>query len=443
MKRLVIALMVVVPVIGSAWAEGVTLPKADAIFPQFEMEQVRLGQQLFYDPILSGSKQVACATCHHPRFGTSDGLSLGLGDGATGMGPERVIDPENLPEKRVPRNAPALFNLGATSFDRMFHDGRLEADPSQPYGLRTPLAEDMAKGFASALSAQAMFPVLAADEMAGHYSESDVAKAVRQGILTGPGGAWNIISDRVESIAEYRAQFDSVIGENRSITFTDIADAMAAFMSFEWRADASPFDSYLRDGTGLDEAAVRGVNLFYGRVINGGANCVACHAGQFQTDNEFYAIAMPQVGPGAVTRFEAKHNDIGRARVTGDDADLYKFRTPSLRNIATSGPFGHDGAYATLEGVVRHHLDPVAALMAYDRGQLVLPDLPGSPDYDALDDAAEMAAIAAANQLGPMALDDREVADLLAFLNSLTDPLAATGRLGVPKDVPSGLEVPQ
>lgn len=438
MNRILIGLILALPVVGSAWAEAITLPKADAIFPTFAMEQVRLGQQLFYDLILSGSKQVACATCHHPRFGTSDGLSLGLGDGASGMGPERVIDPDNLPEKRVPRNAPALFNLGTTSFGRMFHDGRLEVDPDQAYGLRTPLAEDMAKGFASALSAQAMFPVLAADEMAGHYSESDVAKAVRQGILTGPGGAWDIISKRVEALPEYRTQFDGLIGVDTAITFTDIADAMAAFISFEWRADASPFDDYLRDGSGLDEAALRGVNLFYGK-----ANCVVCHAGQFQTDNEFYAIAMPQVGPGAVARFETAHNDIGRARVTGDDADLYKFRTPSLRNITSSGPFGHDGAYATLEGVVRHHLDPVAALLAYDRAQLVLPKLPGSPDYAALDDEAEMAAIAQANELEPMTLDDREVADLLAFLNSLTDPFAATGRLGVPKTVPSGLGVPQ
>ena len=76
------------------------------------MAQVRLGQLLFYDPILSGSKTVACATCHHPKHATADGLSLGLGDGAHGLGPERVIDPENLPEQRVPRNAPALVQSG-------------------------------------------------------------------------------------------------------------------------------------------------------------------------------------------------------------------------------------------------------------------------------------------------------------------------------------------
>ena len=123
--RLILAFTILSPV---AFAE--TLPDADARFAPVDMNQVRLGQMLFYDPILSGSKTVACATCHHPKHATADGLSLGLGDGAHGLGPERVIDVKNRPEQRVPRNAPALFNLGAREFTTMFHDGRLEADPT-------------------------------------------------------------------------------------------------------------------------------------------------------------------------------------------------------------------------------------------------------------------------------------------------------------------------
>ena len=107
------------------------------------MEAIRLGQLLFYDPILSGNKTVSCATCHHPRFATSDGVSLGLGDGGVGLGPERVHDPENPPEQRIPRNSLALFNLGASEFQTFFHDGRLQADSSRATGLRTPLGEDM------------------------------------------------------------------------------------------------------------------------------------------------------------------------------------------------------------------------------------------------------------------------------------------------------------
>jgi hypothetical protein len=129
--------------------------------------EARLGQLLFYDPILSGNRTVSCATCHHPRFATSDGLSLGLGDGGVGLGPDRTADPANLPEQRIPRNSPALFNMGAHEVTVMFHDGRIEADPARPSGLRTPLEDEMVAGFANLLSAQTMFPVLSPDEMAG------------------------------------------------------------------------------------------------------------------------------------------------------------------------------------------------------------------------------------------------------------------------------------
>ena len=224
------------------------LPKANATYAPVDMAQVRLGQLLFYDPILSGSKTVACATCHHPKHATADGLSLGLGDGAHGLGPKRMIDPKNLPEQRVPRNAPALFNLGAHEFTTMFHDGRLEADPTRPSGIRTPLGTEMVQGFASVLSAQSMFPVLSPDEMAGHYTESDVARAVRQGFLTGEDGAWSLISARVAGIKEYQSAFEQINGPGHSVTFTDISDVIAEFIAFEWRADDSPFDQYLRTG---------------------------------------------------------------------------------------------------------------------------------------------------------------------------------------------------
>ena len=126
-------------------------------FPAPDMAAVELGQLLFYDPILSGNRNISCATCHHPRFGTGDGLSLGLGEGGIGLGPERRADPANLPEQRIPRNAPGLWNLGAPEFTVMFHDGRLEDHPDHPGGIRTPLGDDMVAGFDDALAAQAMF----------------------------------------------------------------------------------------------------------------------------------------------------------------------------------------------------------------------------------------------------------------------------------------------
>ena len=243
-------------------ASAMDLPQPAPAMPKPDMREVRLGQLLFYDPILSGNREVACATCHHPRFGTSDGLSLGLGDGARGLGPERRVDPKNLPEQRIPRNSPALFNLGFPEFNRMFHDGRLEADPTRPGGIRTPLGADMERGFDSVLAAQTMFPVLSGDEMAGHYSENDVAKAVRMGRLTGPGGAWDIISGRIEAIPEYRSAFDEVIGAEEPIRFTDISNVLAEFIAFEWRADDSPFDRHLRGEQALEGAALRGMELF-------------------------------------------------------------------------------------------------------------------------------------------------------------------------------------
>ena len=414
------------------------LPEANATYAPVDMAQVRLGQLLFYDPILSGSKTVACATCHHPKHATADGLSLGLGDGAHGLGPKRMIDPKNLPEQRVPRNAPALFNLGAHEFTTMFHDGRLEADPTRPSGIRTPLGTEMVQGFASVLSAQSMFPVLSPDEMAGHYTESDVARAVRQGFLTGEDGAWSLISARVAGIKEYQSAFEQINGPGHSVTFTDISDVIAEFIAFEWRADDSPFDQYLRTGEPLPKAANLGMSLFYGK-----AQCSTCHAGQFQTDHDFHAIALPQVGPGKSARFETHARDEGRLRVTGNPADAYKFRTPSLRNIAQTAPYGHNGAYATLEAMIRHHLDPVASLKAYNVAQLVLPDLPNSQDFRATHDPDEQAAIAAANELSPSNLSEMEIIQIVAFLNALSDTASLAGKLGVPQTVPSGLPVDQ
>ena len=414
------------------------LPEANATYAPVDMAQVHLGQLLFYDPILSGSKTVACATCHHPKHATADGLSLGLGDGAHGLGLERVIDPENLPEQRVPRNAPALFNLGAHEFTTMFHDGRLEADPTRPSGIRTPLGAEMVQGFASVLSAQSMFPVLSPDEMAGHYTENDVARAVRQGFLTGENGAWALISARVAAIAEYQSAFEQINGPGHRVTFTDISDVIAEFIAFEWRADNSPFDQYLRNGNTLPKAAHLGMELFYGK-----AQCSGCHAGQFQTDHNFHAIALPQIGPGKSARFETHARDEGRLRVTGNPADAYKFRTPSLRNVAQTAPYGHNGTYGTLKAIIRHHLDPVASLKAYDVTQLVLPNLPNSQDFRATRDPYQQAAIAAANELPPSDMSETEITQIVAFLNALSDTASLSGQLGVPRSVPSGLPVDQ
>ena len=95
---------------------------------------VELGRILFFDKILSGNRNIACATCHHPDLATTDGLALGLGEGAQGLGPERRAGSEKAigVNGRVPRNSSALFNVGAGEFTRLFHDGRVETDPDGP-----------------------------------------------------------------------------------------------------------------------------------------------------------------------------------------------------------------------------------------------------------------------------------------------------------------------
>ncbi|MCE0504454.1 c-type cytochrome [Roseivivax sp. GX 12232] len=411
-------------------------PVTEADYRAVSEAEARLGQQLFYDPILSGNRSVACATCHHPAFGTSDGLSLGFGDGGTGLGPKRVTDAENPPEARVPRNAQALWNLGAHEFRVMFHDGRVEV--REDGSIRTPLGEDMVGDFASLLSAQTMFPVLSADEMAGHYGENEVSKAVRQGRLTGPGGAWDIIARRVAGVEDYARAFaalDPAISSPDEITFTAISDAIAAFIELEWRSDDSPFDAHLRGQAPLPEPARTGMALFYGE-----AGCAACHSGKFQTDHGFHAMGEMQLGPGKAAAFESHFRDEGRMRVTGDPADAYAFRTPSLRNVTTTAPYGHAGAYRDLGAYLRHHAAPRAGLEGYEP-QVVLPVFEG-PDWAVREDDRELAAIAAAARVEAPGLTEPEIDAILAFLETLTDPVALEGRLGVPKTVPSGLPVP-
>ena len=420
-------------------ANKLPLPLNDSDYRSVDENEAKLGQLLFYDPILSGNKEVACATCHHPSLGTGDGLSLSLGDGGKGLGNKRIVDYENLPEQRVPRNAQPLFNLGAKQFKTLFHDGRVQVDLSRPSGLRTPLEEEMVEGFSSIISAQTMFPVLSADEMAGHYSENEISEAVRRGTLTGEGGAWDLISKRVGSVPAYSDFFIDIydhIEVAKDIKFTDISNAVAAFMEFEWRSDTSPFDDFLQGKINLNTSQENGMELFYGK-----ANCSSCHAGALFTDHQFHATGQPQVGPGKAARFQSHSRDLGRFRVTGNIKDKYAFRTPSLRNVELTGPWGHAGAYNELEAFLGAHIDPYLALSNYDKSNVTLTKY-DTNDWKIMDDASEVKAIADSITIKPVMISEGEVTDLLAFLGTLTDTKAQKGRLGIPETVPSGLKIP-
>lgn len=422
-----------------AWAEMPPKPLVNADYRAHSAAEVTLGQLLFWDAELSGNRNISCGTCHHPRFGTGDGVSLSLGEGGTGLGPARRTAPTNLPEQRIPRNAPALFNLGILDLRSVFHDGRIEADATRASGFRTPLEDEMVSGFASLLSAQSMFPVLSPDEMAGHYSENEISKAVRTGQLTGPNGAWEKIAARITAIPAYKAQFAVVypdIAAGRPIHFTDISNAMAAFVSVEWRSDTAPFDAWLRGTAPLPALAAQGADLFYGA-----AGCSACHSGPLLTDQGFHAMGSPQLGPGKGERFEAAQRDIGRMRVTNKAADAYAFRTPSLRNVTATAPYGHAGGHSDLRAFLMYHADPAAGLDAYTPQAVLAEFAPAKPDWTVANDPTEIAAIKHAIQQPPRPLTNPEADAILAFLDSLTDPTAIAGRLGIPAAVPSGLPI--
>ncbi|MCP4380764.1 MAG: cytochrome-c peroxidase, partial [Hyphomicrobiales bacterium] len=259
--------------------------------------------------------------------------------------------------------------------------------------------------------------------------------------IAGPGGAWDLIARRVAAIPEYAAMFVisyDHITSGRDIRFTDIANAIADFVAFEWRASNSPFDRYLSgDMSALGPTQEEGMTLFFGK-----AGCSDCHSGPLLTDQRFHSIAMPQFGPGRTARFESRPVDHGRMRVTGVAEDAYRFRTPGLRNVAATAPYGHSGAYATLEAVVRHHLAPRESFAVWNKADVVLPAFPEarSTDWAIILDQDEMDRIAASATLRPVSLTDAEIASLVAFLEALTDQASLDGRLGRPERVPSGLE---
>ena len=413
-------------------------PVTDADYPPRNADKEELGKFLFYDKILSGNKNVSCASCHHALTASGDGLSLPVGEGGRGLGITRDTGtgPDAIHE-RVPRNAPHVFNLGSYEFTRMFHDGRVEKNPNHPSGFTTPAGDNFLPGIETAVAAQAMFPVTSNTEMAGQAGENEVADAATQGNVR---EVWRLLTQRVTAIPEYLSMiFTAYPDLNNDVTkvnFTHIANAIGAYEAVAFRADNSPFDRYVRgDWSAMTPNAEMGLNIF-----NTSGQCVSCHSGKFQTDEQFYSLGIPQIGPGKGDGLNG-HDDFGREQVSGDSADRYRFRTPTLRNVAITGPWGHDGAYDTLEGIVRHHMDALNSLSNFDVNQAVLPS---RDDLDAIDfeihqDSASRTALANSIEISPVQLSDDEFNYLIEFLHALTDTTSLDMRNTVPKRVPSGL----
>ncbi len=422
-----------------AYATDLPAPLQAKDFEPFDPVQAELGRLLFYDPILSGNKNISCATCHHPDHGSSDGLSLGVGEGGEGIGPKRTTGTgSDRIRKRIPRNAPALWNLGAREISVMFHDGRVTRSDIYENGFNTPAQEWLPEGLSGLLAVQALFPLTSQFEMAGDPVENEVAGAAYDRI----DAVWPILAKRVRVIPEYGAMFVDAfddVSKPDDITIVHIANALAAFEISEYQSFDSRFDRYLAgDLSALDDTERAGLELFYGK-----AGCADCHSGSLLTDQKFYALMLPHFGPGRTRQWDSIVRDVGHMAVSDRLDDAYRFRTPSLRNVALTGPYGHNGAYRTLEGVVRHHLDPRGAFVSWKKDQAVLPSAPWIEykDFVSFDDLRERARLASRLDIAPVALKDPEIEALVAFLGALTGTESIKGRLGRPQTVPSGLEV--
>ncbi|MFN0060417.1 MAG: cytochrome-c peroxidase [Planctomycetota bacterium] len=375
------------------------------------------GQQLFFDARLSASREVACATCHDPAQAFSDGKSLA-----------QLTTP-------LTRNTPSLWNVAYQRW--FFWDGRNDT-----------------------LWGQALEPIEHPREMA--FTRLEVAHAIAANsdlrrAYERAFGALDDCSDRTRFPARGRPAlpFDGTLvpsfcadwqrmavadQETINRVFANVGKSLAAYMTRLVRADA-PFDTFvagLRDNDAtriesLSLAAQRGLRLFIGR-----AGCRQCHSGPLFTDFEFHDIGLMTRDAASRTAVEpGRYDGIARARGNpfnsagahsdardGKSARLLAgvvqashqvgaFKTPSLRNVALTAPYMHQGQFATLAEVLHYYST-----------------LEGARPREHHDEQV----------LTPLQLTDGERSDLIAFLESLTAPVADPGLLTPPKSQGDGTQ---
>jgi cytochrome c peroxidase len=374
---------------GLALAAGLAPVPDEPVRPvenAYRVEKVELGRLLFFDPILSGPMDVACSTCHLPRFAFADGRQFPSGAGGVGLGPERSEPPP--PMRAMERNSPTVFNAGVY--------GRMSTQP-------TTNGTMFWGGGAFGIEDQALNPIAAEKELRGTtYSKVHAIDSVLVR-LRGNDGYLDRFADAYPEI------FD-VYGRERTrlITATTLRRALAAYVRELITPDA-PLDRFLKgDDQALSARAKAGLRLF---VEKGG--CAGCHTGPLLSDFSMHVLGARQEGLGRDTTLG---DDLGWGEHGGK---LYSFRTPPLRQVDLTAPYFHAGTAATLEEVVRFKNAGVSEHAAV-----------AASDLDPL--------------FEPLALTDDEVLDLVAFMAALTDRTTILGPLfQAPDDVPSGLEVPR
>jgi cytochrome c peroxidase len=236
-------------------------------------ERIDLGRMLFFEPRISASGVISCATCHNPALGWTDRIPRATGhDGQVGD-----------------RNTPTVLNSGFLG--AQFWDGRVPD-----------------------LEGQALGPIEAGIEM--NMSLDDAIA-------------------RLNEFTVYREAFAAAFpGEGDPVTPRNVALAIAAFER-TLNTPNSPFDRFLAgDAAALTDQQQWGMRLF---ADNG---CIACHSGPNFSDSNFHRFELPG------------SRDEGRFLVTGDDADRFAFRTPTLRNVAVTYPYFNNGSIDNLRDAV-------------------------------------------------------------------------------------------
>jgi cytochrome c peroxidase len=271
--------------------------------------KVALGRLLFWDPILSGTRDVACATCHHPRFGFAENRDLSIGVNGVGLGDDRRFTPgSTIPF--VKRNSQTILNVAFNGID--------EGGGYAPG--RAPMFWDLRK---QSLEAQALEPIKALEEMRGHAYPED--KAVETVVA------------RLNANPEYRRLFIGAFGGAAPVSAENLGRTLAAFQR-SLTATRSPFDRFMRgDSTAMTAEQQRGMRRFE-RV-----GCVHCHTGPMFSDFKPHVLGVPD-NP------RLSESDSGSEKT-------YAFRTASLRNLRFTAPYMHSGVFQTLEDVLEFYDD--------------------------------------------------------------------------------------
>src|SRR2546426_6326454 len=291
---------------GSALPPTPQAPKDNPTTPA----KVALGRLLFWDPLLSGPQDVACATCHHPQNGYAEDRDLSLGVTGIGLGKSRRQAPgSSIPI--VKRNSPTVLNIAFSGSDE---SGRY--DPAN-----APMFWDMRK---KSLESQALEPLKSHEEMRGNtYPRGEaVARVVA----------------KLRANAEYRSLFAGAFGSEQPVNAQNLGRAIAAFER-TLLANTSPFDRYMRgDRSAMTAEQVSGMQRFE-RI-----GCIKCHKGPMFSDYKLHVMGVPD-------------NPALPASDEGAQQNTYAFRTASLRNLTFTAPYSHNGMFRTLVDVVGFYED--------------------------------------------------------------------------------------